>query len=180
MLNPTKSMYLVVPPSNGKYESVRNMYLEGKVLDHVDSFRYLVSLVDIKITDDEDIKWELRSLSVRDNVLLMKFGFYCVDGKCYLLKNFRYSLYCAVLRPNFYKPTLYRLKVYYNNILRVLVGVAPWESARNMSVVLCIRSFDEYLRHCTMRFKKLVDDCNNELMCNLQSSDAVLMFKIII
>ena len=151
---------------------------KGKILDYVDSFKYLGHWINSKFTDDEDIRREIRSLAVRGNILLRKFGFCSVDIKCYLFKTFCYSLYCAALWADFYKATLYRLKVCYNNIMRRLVGVPPWESARSMFVTLGIRSFDENLRYCAISCKKLVEDCINKLVCRLNSSDAALMSKI--
>ena len=55
---------------------------------------------------------------------------------------------------DFYKTTLYRLKVCYNNTMRRYVGVPHWERARNMFVTLAIRNFDENLRWCAMSCKK--------------------------
>ena len=46
-----------------------------------------------------------------------------------------------------------------------------------MFVTLGIRSFDENLRLCAMTCKKLVEDSRNELVCSLNSSDAVLTSK---
>ena len=115
VFSPTKSVCLVVPPKGCKLDSAPKVYLKGKILDYVDSFKYLGHWINSKFTDDEDIRREIRSLAVRGNILLRKFGFCSVDIKCYLFKTFCYSLYCATLWADFYKATLYRLKACYNN-----------------------------------------------------------------
>ena len=178
MFSPTKSVCFVVPSKSCKLDSASHVYLKGKAMGYVDSFKYLGSWTIIKLTDDEDIKRERQSLSVRGKIFLRKFGFFSLDIKCYLFKNFCFYLYCAALLADFNKATLYRLKIYYNNIKRRLIDVPLWESAMNMFVTLGIINFDENLRYCALSCKKLVEDCINELVIKLNPSDAAMMSKI--
>ena len=176
--SPTKSVCLLISPKGCKLDQIPNVYLKGKVLEYVDSFKYLGHLICGNFMDDDDIKRELRSLSVRGNILIRKFGCCSMYVKCYLFKTFCYSLYCAALWANFRKSTLYRLKVCYNNIMRRLVGVPQWESARNMFVTLGVRSLDENLRYSAFSCKKLVELSNNNILCIINSSDAALLSQI--
>ena len=80
-------MCLVVSSKGSKLESAPNVYLKCKVLDFVDSFKYLGHWINSKFTKDKDIKHKIRSLSVRGNILLRKFGV-CTGMLCYLFKTF--------------------------------------------------------------------------------------------
>ena len=71
----SKSVCLVVPPKGCKLDSAPNVYLEGKALDYVDSSKYVRHGINSKLTDGADIKREIRSLSVRSNILQRKFAF---------------------------------------------------------------------------------------------------------
>ena len=61
-------MYLVISPKGSKLDQVPNVYLKRKVLQYVDSFKYLGHLICGQFMDDDDIKRELRSLSVTGNI----------------------------------------------------------------------------------------------------------------
>ena len=119
------------------------------------------------MTDDEDTLREVRSLSVRGNILIRKFSFGNLDVMCCLFKTFCYSLYCSALPSNFRRTTLYMLKVCFSNIMRRLICVPRWQSARNMLVTLRIRSFDEIPRNASFSCQKLVCERVNNLLCIL-------------
>ena len=115
---------------------------------------------------------------MRGNTLIRKFSFCTYDVLCCLFKTFCYSLYCSSLWTNYRKSSLYKLKVCYNNIMRRLIGVARWHSARNMFVTLGIRSFDELIRYAVYSCLMSVNESTNSLLCALANSDSASVSRI--
>ena len=152
----SKTVCMVIPSKGVKWWSPPNFYLDGVVLEYVESFIYLGHFIKNDLTDDDDLLREVRSLSVRGNILIMKFSFCTFIVMCCLFKNSRYSLYCSALWSNSRPTTLYRLKVCYSNIMWLLIGVPRWQSDRNMFVTLRIRSFDEIRRYVSFSCPKLL------------------------
>ena len=69
-------------PDTDTYE-----YLKGKVMGYVNNFKYLGHWINSKFTDDEDIRREIRFLSVRGNILPRESGFCNVDVERCLFKT---------------------------------------------------------------------------------------------
>ena len=92
---PTKSVCLVSSPKGCKLCQVPNVYLKGKGLENVDSFKYQGHLICGNFMDDDDIKRELSSLSVRGNILIRKFGYCSIDNKSIFVR--------AALWPKFFR-----------------------------------------------------------------------------
>ena len=74
-----------------------NVYLDGMVLEYVESFKYLGHIIKNDLTDDDAILRKVRSLSVRGNILIRNFSFCCFDVLCRLFTTFCYSLNCSAL-----------------------------------------------------------------------------------
>ena len=87
----------------------------------------------------------MRKIHVNANLLLRKFSRCSVEVKCYLFKTYCSNLYCAPMSFDCTKAALKKLKVAYNNSLRLFMGL-PWRNASEMFVNLNIGSFDELLR----------------------------------
>ena len=73
-----------------------------------------------------------------------------------------------------------RLNVCYNNIMRRLVGVPPWESARTMFVALGVRSFGEVRRNLAYSLMIRVGKTENYCIRVLHASDAYTVSNIYI
>ena len=71
-------------------------FLDGVVLEYVESFKSLGHIIKNDFTDD-NISREVRSLSVRGNILIRNFSFCCFDVLCRLFTTFCYSLNCSAL-----------------------------------------------------------------------------------
>ena len=92
-------------------------------MEYVENFEYLGRIINNHLIDDDDILWEVRSLSVRGNILIRKFSFCTFDVLCYLFKTFLLFLILLCFVDELSKTILYSLRVCYNNIMRRLIGV---------------------------------------------------------
>ena len=137
---------MAIPPVGVAHEFLPNIYMAGSQLQYVSSFKYLGHFITVDLKDEMDIAREVRSLYSRGNTLIRKFGNLTLDVKCSLFKTYCYPLYASPLWCRFTAAKLYRLKVAYNNTMRRLVYVPPWESARTMFVTHGVKSFEENLR----------------------------------
>ena len=51
------------------------VYLSNDALEYVESFRYLGHIITTNFRDDSDIEREIKSLNIRGNIIVRKFGF---------------------------------------------------------------------------------------------------------
>ena len=124
------------------------------------------------------LKRQMRKIYANANLLLRKFSCCSVSVKCYLLKTYYSTLYCAPMWFDCTKTALKKLKVTYNNSLRRFMRL-PWRnSASEMFVNLNIRSFDEMLIIFTFGFMSRVIVSNNVLISNIYNSPCRLYSNI--
>ena len=124
-----KSVCMMIPSGPNATFDPPNIFLSGAILEYVTKFKYLGHTITNNFKDDEDILREIRSLNARGNVLIRKFGFLSIETKCELFKSYCYPMYTCALWTNYNQSTINRLKVAYNNIMRRLAYVPPWNSA---------------------------------------------------
>ena len=122
--------------------------------------------------DDCDIERELRSMSIRGNIILRKFRFCDDETKCYLFRSFFYQIYTCSLWSRYKKSTLNRLRVCYNSVMRKLLGLPPWERASPMFFNLNVRSFQATYRVLTYSLLCRLDTSLNGVICSIRRSDA--------
>ena len=121
------------------------------------------------MSDDEDIKREIRSLSARGNALIRTFKFCTDDVKLNLFKTYCYSMYGGSLWCNYKLATLNRLKVTYNNIMRRLLSYPRFHSASLMFVSINVKSFPEVRRSIMGSLHTRLTLSSNravEMLCN--------------
>ena len=165
----------VVMLLRSKYSMIlipQNIYLKDEILKYVDSFRYLGHIVTDDRKDDCDIQRERGALCARGNMITRNFAHCSKDVKIQLFKTYCYSFYTGALWSMHNQASLRRLKVTYNNIMRKLLYVPRWHSARHMFVQAGVESFDEVLRRLVYSFKCRVEASLNPLIVNLRRSDA--------
>ena len=176
--SPHKTVVLLVEPLKHRVKCKPNVYLNNQVLTYVSSFKYLGHIITDTFTDDDDIERERRNLSIRGNVLIRKFGYCSEEVKCFLFRSFCYQLYTCALWSRHKKSTLNRIKVCYNKILRRLMGLPPWCSARHMFVSLGVRSFQETHRYVAYSLFERISCSSNEVLSNINVSDAAVVSHI--
>ena len=83
-------------------------------------------------------------------------------------------MYTSSLWSSYNQSSLNRLKVTYNNIMRRIAHVAPWQSASHMFGSLGVKSFGENLRISSYSVWMRMDSCPNLFMVDICGSDAAL------
>ena len=63
------------------------VFLSGAPLRFVSCYRYLGHIIASNLKDDQDIEREVKSLNVRGNAMIRKFGFIPIDVKCNLFRT---------------------------------------------------------------------------------------------
>ncbi|XP_072936701.1 uncharacterized protein [Epargyreus clarus] len=130
--NSKKSEILVFKAPRQGLRRVPPVYLNGEALKLVERFKYLGHIVTSSLKDDDDIERERRALSVRGNMLARRFARCTADVKVTLFKAFCQSFYTGGLWVTYSCRAYNALRVQYNNIFRMLLGL-PWRcSASNM------------------------------------------------
>ena len=170
----TKSVCMRILPNRVTLNSCPTVYLGNERLNFVDSFNYLGHTITSDFKDDRDIRKEMRKICYRGNCLIRGFKFCNEEVKCALFKSYCYSLYCSSLWTNYIDPSLQRLKVNYNNIMRRLMGVPPFSSASLMFGSLGVKTLFELLRTSQYSLLKRVETSKNSLIIALNNSDIFL------
>jgi len=93
------------------------------------------------MTDDEDIYRQCRMMYAQAYILKHRFGM-CTDKvKVSLFKVYCAPLYTAHLWSNFKKANRRRLKVAYNDAMRILLKRPKWSSASETFVTAGVNAF---------------------------------------
>ena len=176
--SPTKTVVLLIAPPRYNVETSPNIYLGDIILSYVTKFKYLGHIISCDLKDDDDIDRARRNLSVRGNVLIRNFSKCTDEVKCRLFRIYCYPIYGCPLWSRYKQSTMSRLRVCYNTILRKMLGVPCWNSARGMFVGACVRSLPEVIRYSTYSLLTRVDDSTNVMLGNIACSDASVVSNV--
>ena len=117
LYNKSKSFALCFKQSALKVGSPSFFFLDQMKIPTVVQCRYLGITISVK-NSDLDIKRQMRKIYVNVNLLIRKFSKCSVGVKCFLLKTYCCSLYCAPIWFDCTKTALKQLKIAYHNSLR--------------------------------------------------------------
>ena len=159
--------------------SRQQLYIGNKPLKMVEKCKYLGHIMCNNLSDNEDIQRQIRSLYVNANMLTRKFNFCSSHVKILLFKMYCTSLYCSSLWCNYTKGMINRIRVAYNNSLRLLLGLPRCSSASQMFSECAILNFDCNLRkHRGNLLNRLSCSSNTYVNC-LTSVDRVITSKLL-
>ena len=170
-----KTEAMLILPRNMKLEDPPKIYLSGSKINYVESFRYLGHVISNDFYDDLDIARETRNLYVRGNTIIRKFSSLDINVKIALFKSYCYPLYTCSLWSRYRVASLNKLKVCYNNVMRQLMGVPRWHSARTLFVQNRVKSFFEILRTITHSLMVRIKNSDNPIIHGLLHSDAYII-----
>ena len=168
----TKTEAMVVKPRGSKLRTPPDIWLCGVKIKYVNSFKYLGHIVADDMTDDLDICREIRNLYVRGNTIARKFSPLSMEVKASLFKSYCYPLYTSALWSNYRQGTINRMRVCYNDVVRMLAKVPRWHSASEIFVNNNLRSFWENIRAGSYSLMNRVINCDNLIVQTLFHSDA--------
>ena len=171
----TKTEAMVVIPRRISLPHPPSLLLGGNQIKYVKSFKYLGHIISDDCSDDLDIQRELRSLSIRGNTIIRRFGFLSLEVKSSLFRSYCYGMYTCSLWAQYRQVSLDKLKVCYNNIMRKMTGTPPWISARPIFVGNNVRSFFENLRGTAYSMICRLTSSNNSIIRAIMRSDCYVL-----
>ena len=102
-------------------------------------------------------------------MLIRKFSMCTDDVKCSLFRTYVTPLYTAQLWTNYTKGSMRRLKVAYNDALRMLLRVPRWHSASELFVTNGLPTLEALLRQLMYGFICRLDLSKNSIIEALAS-----------
>ena len=137
------------------------IYLDAKTLVFVECQKYLGMNISNDLTDDVDIKRQVKAMYVRGNMLVHNFNFCSDNVKQNLFKCYCSNSYGSELWSLYKKETYKKCVVAYNDIYRKLFNIRRGESMSALYVLNGIDSFNVIVRKYIYSFKtRLQDSCN--------------------
>ncbi|XP_045503537.1 uncharacterized protein LOC123700380 [Colias croceus] len=144
--NVKKSNLLVFQSRGFKVDSVPPVFLDNTPLQRVSQYKYLGHWVTDELVDDADIKRERRALAVRGNMLARRFARCSREVKVSLFKAFCQSFYTCSLWVSYTQRAINTLRVQYNNMFRMLLGLPRYCSASGMFAEARTDGFNAIMR----------------------------------
>lgn len=149
MYNVKKTEYMVFEAAGKCPENNTQINLNGVAVKRVKIFKYLGHIIASDLKDDHDIERERRALAVRGNMLARRFSRCTEDVKVTLFKAYCQSLYTGNLWVRHAKKSLETLRIQYNNVFRMLLGLPRFCSASGMFAQYQTDGFEAVIRKKT-------------------------------
>ncbi|CAH0718896.1 unnamed protein product, partial [Brenthis ino] len=127
-------------------QNVPVVCVNGQPVKVVDNFKYLGHIVTSRLKDDADIERQRRALCVVGNMIARKFKCVAPDVRITLFKAFCQSFYTCQLWTNYTKKSHDGIRVAYNNVFRILMGLKRYCSASEMYAEARVDSFNAIQR----------------------------------
>jgi len=132
--------------------------LNGRELRWVDTFTYLGFKItnSIKVFDDQEMCTRANDLRKRANMLSSKFGRMDFDVKRYLFSSYLNSIYCMALWTQSKSNMLHKVKVAYNDCIRLLFRFPTGVSVTKFCLSNTILDFNAVRRKvCYSLFRRV-------------------------
>ena len=150
--NAKKSAVLICRSRADEHLSFPSFYLSGQVISVTSKIKYLGHIITDKLLDDDDMLRQRRMLYAQANMLARKFYWCSTAVKINLFKTYCTPLYTAPLWVYYKKASFNKLKVAYNDSLRILLRKPRWTSASELFCQSRISSFEALLRNLMYKF----------------------------
>ena len=145
--------------------------LSNDTLKFVTEYKYLGHVIRNDLSDDHDMKRQIRSSYCRANMLKSRFT-QCTDEiKVLLFKLFCANMYCCALWCKYTKSMYNKLRVAYNNSFRILLSLPKCCSASEMFVYSNVPNFEALLRRQRFSVITRVSDSLNTYVTLVNTSD---------
>ena len=129
-----------------------SFYLSEQLLSVCSKTKYLGHIITDQVFDDDDMYRQRRVLYAQANMLVRKFHWCSEDVKLNLFRTYCTPLYTAPLWVKYKKASFHKLKVAYNDCLRILLKKPRWTSASELFCSVRISSFEALLRNLMYKF----------------------------
>ena len=158
-----------IPQMYGKMH-IPAVMLGAIPLKWVSQHKYLGSVVDTKSHDDADISRQIQAIYARGNQLIRNFKECSKNVKIELFKCYLSNLYCSHLWHSYNATTYRKIKVAYNNVFRMLMGIKRGESISLAFVTTNVHGFNSLIRKSIYGFYIRATKSDNTLVRNIVHS----------
>ena len=159
--NAKKSMVMVCRTKDDMDIKFPAFHLSGQTLGVSNSTKYLGHIITDTLEDDADMCRQRGLLYVQANMLVRKFHHCTVDVEINLFRAYCTPLYTAPLWVNYKKESLRKLKVAYNDCLRILLKKPRSTRASELFYNMGLTTFMALLRNLTFKFMSRLDRFTN-------------------
>ena len=98
-------------------------YIQNNIIERKTKAKYLGHIISDDMSDDADVFREVKCLYIRGNIISRKFANCSINVKLVVFKTYCSCLYTAQLWGTCLSRTMNRLKVAYNDSLRMVLGI---------------------------------------------------------
>jgi len=143
------------------------MFVYDNEVKVVSKEKYLGVFITDDCNDDEDMTRQMRSIYARGNALIRNFKHCSEEVKSLLFKTYCTGFYCSPLWSNYKGKTYTKIKVAYNNIFRMFMGLHGQISISKTMIDANIDPFKVVMRKYIVGLSKRLDCCNNVIVNTL-------------
>jgi exonuclease III len=169
--NKQKTVCMIIDNKQTVDCNIPNIKMGGELLKYVTNVKYLGHIISNNLKDNEDIARQVKSVYLKGNTVLRKFKQCNDEVKCKLFKAYCTNFYCSSLWCTFTLKSMDRLKVAYNNIFRLLLGLPRWCSASTMFALADVPSFSTVLRKQRYSLLSRVQKSTNSFVSDINCCD---------
>jgi Reverse transcriptase (RNA-dependent DNA polymerase) len=170
LCNVAKTVCMVFKPKRSNMIVASNFphfNLNGVALQFVSEFKYLGHIINNELSDDNDIKREIRLLFMRTNILIRRFNKCSVYVKLSLFKAYCMCLYDVGIWMHYSATFLNKFKSCYHKCVKMLFGYKRLSSVTSMLSELQLPDFDQLITSCRQSTYNCSVACINKLVSNL-------------
>ncbi|XP_022824913.1 uncharacterized protein LOC111355335 [Spodoptera litura] len=149
LYNVKKSEYMIFRAGGRCLDNSPSVTLNGLSVNRVTKFKYLGHFLSDGLEVDVDIERERRALAVRGNMLARRFSRCSDEVKTILFKAYCQSFYSGSLWVRHTKRSLDVLRIQYNNVFRMMLGLPRFCSASGMFALYRTDGFHAVIRKKT-------------------------------
>ena len=174
IFNTDKTYCMFFWPRKYAYKHFPVFKLQGDVLSYLDEFKYLGVLIHSNLKDNAEILRRTRKMYALGNMVISKFK-NCQDMcKILMFKTYCSNLYGCALWSDYNVTSYQRVKVAYNDIYRLLLGVrrGPNHSISMLFVQHNVNPLETVIRIATHSLMSRVLRSENRLVASLRESSA--------
>ena len=168
--NVKKTVCMCIRPKKFRCDLNIDIRLSGYVLKYVSTCKYLGVFISNDRKDDLDVRNQTRNLYSRGNIIIRNFSKCSEQVKCHLFSSFCTSFYCAPLWHHCTIESLRRMKVAYNRIFRILLGLEYRISMSNAFVTRGLNPFIVIVRKLIVSLRKRLLNSENTLVKTIVDS----------
>lgn len=172
--NSKKSVVMIARTKEDQKLHFPSFYLHDTELTIATKVKYLGHILRNDSCDDDDIQRQCCKLYAQANMLARKFYMCTNDVKISLFRTYCTPLYTAHLWCSYSKAKMNKIRVAYNDALRILLKTPRWESASALFVTANVPTFQALMRNLMYKFMcRLTVSRNAIIMCltSIKESD---------